>query len=103
MGIVLNQSIKNTAITYFGFGIGAINALFLYTNLYFASKPGLAGVIGSKLTSKSLWIPFAVMQKFWVAVLLLLFGKGIDAVVGEKVKNVGFSTAGVTLKFPAWV
>ncbi len=32
MGIVLNQSIKNTVITYFGFGIGAINALFLYTN-----------------------------------------------------------------------
>ncbi len=32
MGIVINQSIKNTAITYFGFGIGAINALFLYTN-----------------------------------------------------------------------
>lgn len=31
MGIVLNQSIKNTIITYFGFGIGAINALFLYT------------------------------------------------------------------------
>jgi O-antigen/teichoic acid export membrane protein len=32
LGIVLNQSIKNTVITYFGFGIGAINALFLYTN-----------------------------------------------------------------------
>jgi O-antigen/teichoic acid export membrane protein len=31
MGIVLNQSFKNTVITFFGFGIGAINALFLYT------------------------------------------------------------------------
>lgn len=31
MGIVINQSIKNTIITYFGFGIGAINALFLFT------------------------------------------------------------------------
>lgn len=31
MGIVINQSIKNTAVTYFGFGIGAVNALFLYT------------------------------------------------------------------------
>lgn len=31
MGIVQNQSIKNTIITFFGFGIGAINALFLYT------------------------------------------------------------------------
>lgn len=31
MGIVINQSIKNTVVTYFGFGIGAVNALFLYT------------------------------------------------------------------------
>lgn len=31
MGIVKNQSIKNTMITFLGFGIGAINALFLYT------------------------------------------------------------------------
>ncbi|RTZ04640.1 lipopolysaccharide biosynthesis protein [Flavobacterium bomense] len=30
MGIVLNQSLKNTIITYFGFGIGAINTLYLY-------------------------------------------------------------------------
>lgn len=33
MGIVQNQSIKNTIITFFGFGIGAINALFLYTHI----------------------------------------------------------------------
>ena len=32
MGIVATQSIKNTIITYLGFGIGAINTLFLYTN-----------------------------------------------------------------------
>ena len=31
MGIVVNQSIKNTVITYLGFGIGAINVVFLYT------------------------------------------------------------------------
>ncbi|WP_066217953.1 lipopolysaccharide biosynthesis protein [Formosa haliotis] len=31
MGIVLNQSIKNTIITYLGFGLGAINTLFLFT------------------------------------------------------------------------
>ncbi|MCF6140657.1 oligosaccharide flippase family protein [Flavobacterium sp. K77] len=30
MGIVLNQSLKNTIITYVGFGIGAINTLYLY-------------------------------------------------------------------------
>ncbi|MFT5761969.1 MAG: hypothetical protein ACI8WA_001093, partial [Polaribacter sp.] len=32
MGIVLNQSIKNTIITFAAFGIGGVNALFLYTN-----------------------------------------------------------------------
>lgn len=32
MGIVASQSIKNTIITYLGFGIGAINVLFLFTN-----------------------------------------------------------------------
>lgn len=31
MGIVIKQSIKNTTATYFGFVIGAINTLFLYT------------------------------------------------------------------------
>ncbi|MCX7549759.1 lipopolysaccharide biosynthesis protein [Xanthomarina sp. F2636L] len=32
MGVVVNQSIKNTLITYLGFGIGAINVMFLYTS-----------------------------------------------------------------------
>ncbi len=31
MGIVATQSFKNTVFTYFGFVIGAINTLFLYT------------------------------------------------------------------------
>ncbi|CDF79136.1 polysaccharide biosynthesis protein [Formosa agariphila KMM 3901] len=31
MGVVINQSIKNTIITYLGFGLGAINTLFLFT------------------------------------------------------------------------
>lgn len=35
MGIVINQSFKNTITTYLGFGIGAMNTLFLYT--YFIS------------------------------------------------------------------
>ena len=30
MGIVIKQSIKNTIITYIGFGIGAINVLYMY-------------------------------------------------------------------------
>ena len=36
MGIILNQSFKNLITTYFGFGIGAINTLFLFT--YFLEK-----------------------------------------------------------------
>lgn len=35
MGIVISQSFKNTISTYLGFGIGALNTLFLYT--YFIS------------------------------------------------------------------
>ena len=35
MGIVTNQSFKNTITTYVGFGVGAVNTLFLYT--YFIS------------------------------------------------------------------
>jgi O-antigen/teichoic acid export membrane protein len=30
MGVVLNQSLKNTIITYIGFGIGAINTIYFY-------------------------------------------------------------------------
>ena len=33
MGIVLKQSIKNVVVTYVGFVFGAINTLFLYTNI----------------------------------------------------------------------
>jgi len=32
MGIVIKQSIRNTIITFVGFGIGAINTLYMYTN-----------------------------------------------------------------------
>ena len=32
MGIVLKQSFKNTIITFAAFGIGGVNALFLYTS-----------------------------------------------------------------------
>lgn len=36
MGVIINQSFKNMVTTYFGFGIGAINTLFLFT--YFLEK-----------------------------------------------------------------
>ncbi|HMI07132.1 MAG TPA: oligosaccharide flippase family protein [Flavobacterium sp.] len=45
MGIVINQSIKNTAITYLGFGIGAVNALFLYTNFLGKTHYGITAFL----------------------------------------------------------
>jgi O-antigen/teichoic acid export membrane protein len=54
MGIVLNQSVKNTVITYFGFGIGAINALFLYTN--FLGKTNY-GMVAFLLSASNIMMP----------------------------------------------
>lgn len=54
MGIVLNQSIKNTVITYLGFGIGAINALFLYTN--FLGKIHY-GIVAFLLSASGIMMP----------------------------------------------
>lgn len=45
MGIVTNQSFKNTLTTYLGFGIGAINTLFLYTNFMSDTYYGLVAFI----------------------------------------------------------
>jgi len=45
MGIVKTQSFKNTITTYIGFGIGAINTLFLYTNFMSDTYYGLVGFI----------------------------------------------------------
>lgn len=45
MGIVINQSIKNTIITYFGFIIGAANTLFMYPQFLGEKYYGLTGYI----------------------------------------------------------
>ena len=45
MGIVINQSLRNTITTYLGFGLGAINALFLYTNFISDEYYGLVAYI----------------------------------------------------------
>ena len=45
MGIVINQSIKNTIITYIGFVIGAANALFMYPHFLGEKFYGLTGYI----------------------------------------------------------
>jgi O-antigen/teichoic acid export membrane protein len=47
MGIVAKQSIKNLITTYLGFGIGALNTLFLYVNFMSETYYGLVGFIVS--------------------------------------------------------
>ena len=50
MGIVINQSFKNMLSTYIGFGVGALNVLFLYTNFLSDEYYGLVGFILSTAT-----------------------------------------------------
>ena len=50
MGIVLRQTAANTAITYLGFALGAVNTLFLYTRVMSDAYFGLVGVILSTAT-----------------------------------------------------
>ena len=45
MGIVVNQSIKNTLITFVGFAIGAINMLFMYTHFLGEEYYGLTAFL----------------------------------------------------------
>jgi len=54
MGIVLNQTFKNTITTYLGFGIGAINILFLFTNFLTDEYHGLVAFI---LSSANIMMP----------------------------------------------
>lgn len=54
MGIVQSQSIKNTIITFFGFGIGAINALFFYT--HFLGKLHY-GIVATLLSGANIMMP----------------------------------------------
>ena len=47
MGIVLNQSLKNTVITYIGFGIGGVNTIYLYPVFLGATFYGLTNYVTS--------------------------------------------------------
>jgi O-antigen/teichoic acid export membrane protein len=47
MGIVLNQSLKNTIITYIGFGIGGITTIYLYPYFLGATFYGLTNYVTS--------------------------------------------------------
>ncbi|SEM31409.1 Membrane protein involved in the export of O-antigen and teichoic acid [Aquimarina amphilecti] len=53
MGIVVNQSIKNVIITCLGFGIGAINTLFLFTKFIDEEYYGLVSYLFS--VSNLIW------------------------------------------------
>ena len=57
MGIIINQSIKNMVTTYIGFGIGAVNTLFLFT--YFLEKE-YYGLVSFLLSAANLIWPFLV-------------------------------------------
>ena len=57
MGIIINQSFKNMVTTYVGFGIGAINTLFLFT--YFLEQQ-YYGLVSFLLSAANLIWPFLV-------------------------------------------
>jgi O-antigen/teichoic acid export membrane protein len=50
MGVVLKQSLNNTIVTYIGFGVGALNVLFLYTNFMSDEYYGLVNLVLSAST-----------------------------------------------------
>lgn len=54
MGIILKQSIQNTAMTYLGFGIGALNTLFLYTRIL---EPKYYGLVMFILATAAILMP----------------------------------------------
>lgn len=55
MGIIINQSIKNTVFTYLGFILGAFNVLFLYT--YFLSDE-YHGLLAFIIATATIMLPF---------------------------------------------
>ncbi|UAB82993.1 polysaccharide biosynthesis C-terminal domain-containing protein [Zunongwangia sp. SCSIO 43204] len=55
MGVIINQSVKNMATTYAGFGLGALNTLFLYT--YFLDQQ-YYGLVSFLLSAANLMWPF---------------------------------------------
>lgn len=54
MGIILKQSFKNTIVTFIGFGFGALNTLFLYTNII---EPTYYGLITFILATAAILMP----------------------------------------------
>lgn len=54
MGIILKQSFQNTVITFVGFAFGAINTLFLYTNIL---EPEYYGLVTFILATAAILMP----------------------------------------------
>ncbi len=57
MGIVLNQSFKNTLVLFLGFAIGGINVLFLYTHFL---EDDYYGLVTFLLSTASILLPLLV-------------------------------------------
>ena len=74
MGIVLNQSFKNTIITYIGFGIGAINTLYLY--------PVFLGATYYALTNYILSAANVIMPLFPSFTICSIVSGGSEATTG---------------------
>ncbi|MDV7140489.1 lipopolysaccharide biosynthesis protein [Maribacter sp. TH_r10] len=64
MGIVSKQALNNTIITYLGFGVAAINTLFLYTNFLTDAYYGLVTVILSTSAVLMPLLAFGVPNTF---------------------------------------
>lgn len=96
MGVIIKQSFKNMITTYFGFGIGAINTLFLFT--YFLEKE-YYGLVSFLLSAANLVWPFMAfgvhntLVKFYTSYktkeekdkllnLILLLPLGVSIVMG---------------------
>lgn len=73
MGVIINQSAKNLFTTYLGFGIGAINTLFLYTNFL---TPEYYGLVGFLLSAANLIWP---LMAFGVHNTLVKFYTSYDS------------------------
>lgn len=70
MGIVIKQSFNNLITTYLGFGIGALNTLFLYTNFMSEQYYGLVSFIVSTAMILMPFMAFGVQNtlvKFYSA------------------------------------
>jgi len=79
MGIVIKHSAKNLVVTYIGFGIGAINALFLYTS--FLGKTNI-GIVSFILSAANIMMP---LMAFGVhSTLIRFYSKYEDNLEREK-------------------